>query len=100
MSRKVQLLPTAYRLPPAVLALAAILAVGCITAPHAVEPAARIADMQATAETKTLFINLLRVSRDRVLFGHQDDLAYGVEWTDIPGRSDVEDVTGSYPDVY
>ena len=34
------------------------------------------------------------------MFGHQDDLAYGVNWKYVPGRSDVKDVTGDYPAVY
>jgi mannan endo-1,4-beta-mannosidase len=78
-----------------------LLIVGCRSVPRAFEqPPPRIVDTQATAETKALFMNLKLVSKDRVLFGHQDDLAYGVEWTDAPERSDVKDVTGSYPAVY
>ncbi len=34
------------------------------------------------------------------MFGHQDDLAYGVGWKYVPGKSDVKDVTGEYPAVY
>jgi mannan endo-1,4-beta-mannosidase len=34
------------------------------------------------------------------MFGHQDDLAYGVGWKRQTGRSDVKDVTGSYPAVF
>lgn len=34
------------------------------------------------------------------MFGHQDDLAYGVGWKYEPGRSDVKEVTGNYPAVY
>jgi mannan endo-1,4-beta-mannosidase len=34
------------------------------------------------------------------MFGHQDDLAYGVGWKYEPGRSDIKDVTGDYPAVY
>jgi len=98
---EVRLAPKAHRLPRAVLAVAAILAAGCRSAPHAVEQRSpRLVDGHATAETKALFVNLQLVSKDRVLFGHQDDLAYGVEWTNIPDRSDVKDVSGSYPAVY
>lgn len=35
-----------------------------------------------------------------ILFGHQDDLAYGVEWTYIDGESDVKRVTGDYPAMF
>ena len=34
------------------------------------------------------------------MFGHQDDLAYGVGWKYEEGRSDIKDVTGDYPAVY
>ena len=34
------------------------------------------------------------------MFGHQDDLAYGVGWKYVPGKSDVKEVTGDYPAVY
>ena len=34
------------------------------------------------------------------MFGHQDDLAYGVGWKYEKGRSDIKDVTGDYPAVY
>ena len=33
------------------------------------------------------------------MFGHQDDLAYGVGWWDEPGQSDVKRVTGTYSAV-
>ena len=34
------------------------------------------------------------------MFGHQDDLAYGVGWKYDPGKSDIKEVTGDYPAVY
>ena len=57
-------------------------------------------DAKATAETKALYANLKRVSKQGVMFGHQDDLAYGVNWKYEPGRSDVRDVVGEYPAVF
>ncbi|OZC01370.1 beta-mannosidase [Rubricoccus marinus] len=57
-------------------------------------------DPNATAETRALYANLQRIAPDRVLFGHQDDLAYGVEWVNEPGRSDVKETAGDYPAVY
>ena len=59
-----------------------------------------LVDSLATPETVALYHTLARVSTDGVLFGHQDDLAYGIGWTDEPGRSDVHDVCGDYPAVY
>lgn len=57
-------------------------------------------DSDATAETIQLFNNLGRIAKDHVLFGHQESLAYGYDWIGDPERSDVMDVTGSYPSIY
>jgi hypothetical protein len=57
-------------------------------------------DRQATAETVHLYNNLKKITQRGILFGHQDDLAYGVTWKYQPGHSDVKDVTGTYPAVY
>jgi len=57
-------------------------------------------DSLATAETKALYFNLKELAKTKVLFGHQDDLAYGVHWWAEPGRSDVKETSGSYPAVY
>ena len=58
------------------------------------------ADLQATKETISLYHNLKTLAAKGFMFGHQDDLAYGVEWKYKEGRSDVKDVTGDYPAVY
>jgi len=63
-------------------------------------PDVTLVDPNATYETKSLFANLRLLSKDHLLFGHQDDLAYGVHWKRESGRSDVKDVTGAYPAVY
>ncbi len=47
-----------------------------------------------------MFANLRRLAGKALLFGHQDDLAYGVQWSNQPGRSDVKETAGSYPAVY
>ncbi len=57
-------------------------------------------DKHATKETKALYINLKELAKTKVLYGHQDDLAYGYSWWAEPGRSDVKEATGSYPAVY
>lgn len=57
-------------------------------------------DKEATAETKALYKNLKELAQTKVLYGHQDDLAYGYSWWAESGRSDVKEVTGSYPAVY
>lgn len=60
----------------------------------------RLIDSEATSETKVLFQNLKFISERGFMFGHEDDLAYGVFWREEDGRSDVKDVVGDYPAVY
>ncbi len=61
----------------------------------------KTSDPLATAETKALYENLKALAAEKVLFGHQDALAYGVGRRDNKsGFCDVFDVTGSYPAVY
>ena len=59
-----------------------------------------LVDTLATIETVALFKNLKTIAATKVLFGHQDDLAYGIGWVAEPGRSDVKEVCGDYPAVY
>lgn len=61
---------------------------------------AQTADKNATKETQHLFANLKTLLNNGIMVGHQDDLAYGVEWKYEAGRSDIKDVTGQYPAVY
>lgn len=58
------------------------------------------ADKNATKETVSLYRNLKKLADKGFMFGHQDDLAYGVEWRYKDGRSDVKDAAGDYPAVY
>lgn len=57
-------------------------------------------DPHATRETVQLYRNLKKAISKGILFGHQDDLAYGYGWKYENGRSDIKDVTGEYPAVY
>ncbi|MEO8766675.1 MAG: glycosyl hydrolase, partial [Ginsengibacter sp.] len=57
-------------------------------------------DKKATKQTIALYRNLRKVLNKGIMFGHQDDLAYGVGWKYVPGKSDVKEVTGDYPAVY
>jgi hypothetical protein len=57
-------------------------------------------DKSASPATVRLYHHLKALSGKGFLFGHQDDLAYGVGWKYIPGRSDIKDVTGDYPALY
>lgn len=82
------------------LLVIALLLSSCATGGGPKVESPRLVDAKATAETRALFINLKRLSADRILFGHHDDLAYGVHWTGQRGRSDVREASGSYPAVY
>lgn len=57
-------------------------------------------DKKATKETKALYKNLQSLLQKGILFGHQDDMAYGVHWKYKNGRSDIKDVAGQYPAVF
>ncbi len=57
-------------------------------------------DPDATRQTRALFANLYQLAGQKILFGHQDDLAYGVYWHREPGRSDVQETCGAYPAVF
>lgn len=56
-------------------------------------------DPHATKETRAVYKNLFRLSKSTVLFGHQDALAYGVGWKDVPGKSDIKEIVREHPAV-
>jgi mannan endo-1,4-beta-mannosidase len=62
--------------------------------------AQQLIDPNATAETRALYKNLHQLSKKHIMFGHQDDLAYGVNWRYKANRSDIKDVVNDYPAVY
>ena len=57
-------------------------------------------DKHATSETVNLYNNLRKLLMKGCMIGHQDDLAYGVNWKYENGRSDIKDVTGEFPAVF
>ena len=59
-----------------------------------------LSDKKATPETVSLYKKLNLLAQKGYLFGHQDDLAYGVKWKYEDGRSDIKDVVGDYPAIY
>lgn len=59
-----------------------------------------LSDKNSTKNTAQLYQNLNKTIKKGILFGHQDDLAYGVNWKYEAGRSDIKDVVGDYPAVY
>lgn len=60
----------------------------------------KLIDKKATVETKNLYQNLFKLMDKGIMFGHQDDLAYGFNWKYEEGRSDIKDVVGEYPAVF
>lgn len=64
------------------------------------QAALSMVDRGATTETKALYGNLIGMQKKGIMFGHQDDLAYGIGWKYEPGESDVKRVVGDYPAVY
>lgn len=60
----------------------------------------KLSDKNATPETLALYNNLAGLRGKHMLFGHEDSLAYGVNWEGDLDRSDVRDVTGANPAVY
>lgn len=58
------------------------------------------ADPAATAETVNMLAGLRAATEKGIMFGHQDDLSYGIGWIYPDGVSDVRRVTGDWPAVY
>ncbi|UCD57628.1 MAG: beta-mannosidase, partial [Candidatus Hydrogenedentota bacterium] len=72
----------------------------CIEKTTSTQSSLRLVDANATAETRALFINLRKLGRHKLLFGHQHTTCYGIGWRNDDNRSDVKSVTGSFPAVY
>lgn len=77
-----------------------LIATSCSSKAQIINTKLSLSDKKATPETVYLYKNLAKITNKGILFGHQDDLAYGVNWKYEAGRSDVKDVTGDYPSVY
>lgn len=67
---------------------------------HANHFAHKLIDKSATRDTLALYNNLAGLRGKHMLFGHEDSLAYGVNWEGDLDRSDIRDVTGSNPALY
>ena len=57
------------------------------------------ADKKATRETVALFQSYWQLQQKGIMYGHQDDLMYGLSWWYEKDRSDTKDFTGDYPAV-
>lgn len=84
----------------AVLFATFLVGTGCSSKAQIIDKSSVLSDKNATAETKILYKNLVQLTQRGILFGHQDDLAYGVNWKYEAGRSDIKEVTGDFPAVY
>ena len=56
-------------------------------------------DPKATPEAVKLYQKMMKLQHKGMMFGHQDDMAYGTTWYADLGRSDVKDVCGDYPAI-
>lgn len=72
--------------------------VSCTSQSH--DQTLKLVDNNATSETKNLYHFLNDISGSQAMFGHQATLAYGYSWRGDSSRSDVKDVTGSFPALY
>jgi mannan endo-1,4-beta-mannosidase len=57
-------------------------------------------DSLLTLETRALLINLNKLKGTGILFGQQDATIVGVDWKFNESRSDVKELTGTYPALY
>ena len=83
-----------------ILILLGVAGISCSTKATTIDTNLSLSDKKATIETVTLYNKLQKLTQKGYLFGHQDDLAYGVKWKYEDGRSDIKDVVGDYPGVY
>ena len=58
-----------------------------------------LADIRALPQSVALYQRMLTLMNKGIMFGHQDDPAYGHSWYGEKDRSDVKDITGQYPAV-
>ncbi len=70
------------------------------TAPSQKVQAGMPSDPQITPEAAALYRNLKQFVGQGVLFGHQETLAYGVNWKGHEFDSDIYKVCGDFPSVF
>ena len=71
----------------------------CTKAPET-DTTSILSDPRSTSMASLLFSNLQKISKDHVLVGHQDALAYGMGWKGEDFRADINDVLGDHPAVF
>lgn len=55
---------------------------------------------ESTISSNSIVNKLNSIKGKGILFGHQDDLAYGIGWQYLDGESDVKRVAGDYPALF
>ncbi len=80
--------------------IAAFLILGCSSESKKESTNNKMHTPKLTQETQALFKNLQNISKEGFMFGHQDDVAYGIGWIGGEFESDVQKVSGSYPAVF
>lgn len=55
---------------------------------------------QGKKSAQQLLKSLKKSSKKGILFGHQDDLAYGIGWKYVAGESDTKRSAGDYPALF
>lgn len=63
-------------------------------------PREKPVDTLLTPETRALWLNLKRLQGKGIIFGQQDATISGVDWKDQENRSDIREITGTYPALY
>ncbi|MEL6537231.1 MAG: glycosyl hydrolase [Bacteroidota bacterium] len=74
-----------------------LLSMACLWCIHTWAQA--LSDPRATPKARQLYQQLHTLSQTGILLGQEDALAYGVDWKEQPGRSDMKDMLGSHPAV-
>lgn len=82
------------------ITLSAVVAVSMFSCMGQASTKYRTADKKATAETRQLLGRMASLMNHGIMFGHQDDLAYGIGWKYPKGESDVKRVCGDLPAVF
>lgn len=62
----------------------------------------KLADKQASKETKILYQRIRVIAKEGIAFGHEDATAYGINWKDNGKqmKSDVKEITGKFPAIH
>lgn len=89
-----------HRIFKLLLLLNAALLVACSSTCKESGKGRTLSDEKASTEATRLYQKLDTELDKGIMLGHKNDLAYGYDWFQEEGRSDVKSVCGDYPAVY